>query len=59
MIFNAYWYKMCVRKPKYFKKPDNAMSYMTYMTLNQKPEMISGYMVDIDMLTKWHESDDF
>lgn len=50
---------MCVRKPKYFKKPDNAMSYMTYMTLNQKPEMISGYMVDIDMLTKWLESDDF
>ena len=30
-----------------------------YMTLNQKPEMISGYMVDIDMLTKWLESDDF
>ena len=50
---------MCVRKPKYFKKPDNAMSYMTYMTLNQKPKMISGYMVDIDMLTKWLESDDF
>lgn len=33
--------------------------YMTYMTLNQKPEMISGYMVDIDILTKWLESDDF
>ena len=48
-----------VRKPTYFKKPDWAMNYMTYVTLERKEDLKTGYIVDIKGLTELLESDYF